>query len=70
MQIGEKKAISNPGPKVINYLCLWMAVPCAVSAIFISGQSKLPYTRVNKRNSLLGAYWLLSACFFPGFAPG
>ena len=30
----------------------------------------VPYTRVNKRNSLLGAYWLLSACFFPGFAPG
>ena len=31
---------------------------------------EIPYTRVNKRNSLLGAYWLLSACFFPGFAPG
>ena len=25
---------------------------------------------VNKRNSLLSAYCLLSACFFPGFAPG
>ena len=36
-----EKAISNPGPKVIYYLCLQMAVPCAVSAIFISGQSKL-----------------------------
>ena len=32
--------------------------------------SKLPYTRVNKRNSLLSAYCFLSACFFPGFAPG
>ena len=32
--------------------------------------NKLPYTRVNKRNWLLDAYWLLSACFFPGFAPG
>ena len=31
---------------------------------------KLPYTQVNKCNSVLGAYWLLSACFFPGFAPG
>ena len=30
----------------------------------------IPYTQVNKRNSLLGAYWLLSACFFPGFTPG
>ena len=28
----------------------------------------IPYTRVNNRNSLLSAYWLLSACFFPGFA--
>ena len=38
MQIGEK--VSNPGPKVIICAC-WMAVPCAVSAIFISGRSKL-----------------------------
>ena len=29
----------------------------------------IPYTRVNKCNSLLSAYWLLGACFFPGFAP-
>jgi len=28
------------------------------------------YTWVNKHNLLLGAYWLLSTCFFPGFAPG
>ena len=34
MQIGEK--ISNPGPKAC-----WMAVPRALSAILISGQSKL-----------------------------
>ena len=30
----------------------------------------LPYTRVNKRNWLRSAYCLLSAYFFPGFAPG
>ena len=29
-----------------------------------------PYTRVNKHNSLVSAHCLLSACFFPGFAPG
>ena len=34
------------------------------------GILKVLYTRVNKRNSLLSAYWLLSACFFLGFAPG
>ena len=28
------------------------------------------YTQVNKRNWLRSAYWLLSAYFFPGFAPG
>ena len=32
----------------------------------------IPYTRVinNKHNSLLSAYYLLSACFFPGIALG
>ena len=30
----------------------------------------IPYTRVNKRNRLRSAYCLLSAYFFPGFAPG
>ena len=32
----------------------------------------IPYTRLinNKRNSLLSAYYLLSACFFPGIALG
>ena len=30
----------------------------------------IPYTQVNKRNSLLSAYCLLSTCLFPGFAPG
>ena len=29
----------------------------------------IPYTRVNKHNSLLSAYWLLSICFFLCFAP-
>ena len=35
--------------------------------ILINNIPLIPYTRVNKRNSLLGAYWLLSTCFFPGF---
>ena len=35
----------------------------------IIGFCDIPYTRVNKRNSLLSAYCLLSAGFFPGFAP-
>ena len=30
----------------------------------------IPYTRVNKRNWLRSIYYLLSAYFFPGFAPG
>ena len=29
----------------------------------------IPYTRVNKRNSLLSTYCILRACFFPGFTP-
>ena len=33
-------------------------------------QILIPYTRVNKRNWLRSAYCLLSAYFFPGFAPG
>jgi len=44
----------------------WICLRSSVSV----ATNYLPYTRVNKRNSLLGAYWLLSACFFPGFAPG
>ena len=43
-----------------------------VGKVFIKPKlvTDIPYTWVNKGNSLLGAYWLLSACFFPGFAPG
>ena len=48
-----------------KYMYLYKRVSRATKAVW-----KIPYTRVNKLNSLLGAYWLLSACFFPSFAPG
>ena len=41
-------------------LFLW---PC-------SHVTQILYTLVNRRNWLRSAYCLLSACFFPGFAPG
>ena len=40
------------------------------NVIQINLPTRLPYTRVNKHNLLLSAYCILSACFFPGFAPG
>ena len=37
----KKNAVSNPGPKVYIICACWMAVPCALSVILISSQSKL-----------------------------
>ena len=59
---GDRKQREEGEGKRDNVICPNLQLPLAYMYI--------PYTRVNKRNSLLGAYWLLRACFFPGFAPG
>ena len=49
-----------------TYSMLWIVFP----RFELLGSIIVPYTRVNKRNWLRSAYCLLSAYFFPGYAPG
>ena len=43
---------------------------CTIDSLLNRDVIVILHTRVNKRNSLLSAYCLSSACFFLCFAPG